>query len=85
MSIRFTFAAAVAGALAFAAPVAKADEFINILTGGTSGVYYPLGVALSEIYAKGIPGARTQVQAKRMVSSWSILRPSFCIFISSEE
>ena len=33
----------------------------------------------------GMMGTRTQVQAKRMVSSWSILRPSFCIFISSEE
>jgi TRAP transporter TAXI family solute receptor len=36
-----------------------------VLTGGTSGVYYPLGVALSEIYAAGIDGARTQVQATK--------------------
>lgn len=40
-------------------------EFINVLTGGTSGVYYPLGVALSELYAGGIEGARTQVQATK--------------------
>jgi TRAP transporter TAXI family solute receptor len=44
---------------------AGAQEFINVLTGGTSGVYYPLGVALSEIYAEGIEGARTQVQATK--------------------
>ncbi len=44
---------------------ANAQQFINVLTGGTSGVYYPLGVALSEIYAAGIDGARTQVQATK--------------------
>lgn len=54
---------------------AKADEFINILTGGTSGVYYPLGVALSEIYAKGISGSRTQVQAtKASVENLNLLQ-----------
>lgn len=57
---------AIAGAILATAPIAaKAEEFINILTGGTSGVYYPIGVGLSEIYAKGIPGARTQVQATK--------------------
>ena len=75
MSIRFTFAAALTGALAFAAPAAKAQEFINILTGGTSGVYYPLGVALSEIYAKGIEGSRMQVQAiKASVENLNLLQ-----------
>jgi len=44
---------------------ARADEFINVLTGGTSGVYYPLGVALSEIYGKNISGAHAQVQATK--------------------
>jgi len=54
---------------------AKADEFINVLTGGTSGVYYPLGVALSEIYAKGIVGSRTQVQAtKASVENLNLLQ-----------
>ncbi len=42
-----------------------ADQFINVLTGGTSGVYYPLGVALAKIYADKIPGARTQVQSTK--------------------
>ncbi len=53
----------------------KAAEFINVLTGGTSGVYYPLGVALSEIYGKGIEGARTQVQAtKASVENLNLLQ-----------
>lgn len=55
--------------------VAKADEFINVLTGGTSGVYYPLGVALAKIYGEGISGARTQVQAtKASVENLNLLQ-----------
>lgn len=53
-----------AAALCLAIP-AQAAEFINILTGGTSGVYYPLGVALSQIYSKAIPGSKTAVQATK--------------------
>ena len=44
---------------------AGAAEFINVLTGGTSGVYYPMGVALSQVYAKAMPGAKTSVQATK--------------------
>ncbi len=44
---------------------AAADEFITILTGGTSGVYYPLGVALSKILGDTIPGARPSVQSTK--------------------
>lgn len=47
-----------------ATPV-RSDEVINVLTGGMSGVYYPLGVALSNIYAEAIPGARVSVQATK--------------------
>jgi uncharacterized protein len=36
---------------------------VNILTGGTSGVYYPLGKALSAIYGKALPDAKVTVQA----------------------
>jgi len=66
------FAAVLATGLApLAAP---ADEFINILTGGTSGVYYPMGVALSQVYAQ-IPGARVQVQAtKASVENLNLLQ-----------
>jgi TRAP transporter TAXI family solute receptor len=49
-----------------AAPVtARAQDFINILTGGTSGVYYPMGVALSKIYGDKIPNIRPTVQATK--------------------
>ncbi len=44
---------------------AHAAEFISILTGGTSGVYYPLGVALSQIYGKAMPDAKSSVQATK--------------------
>ena len=67
--------AVAAGIIALSAPVAQGSEFINILTGGTSGVYYPLGVALSDIYAKGIEGARTQVQStKASVENLNLLQ-----------
>lgn len=55
----------VSVAALMAATASARAEFINILTGGTSGVYYPLGVAMAEIYAKGIEGSRTQVQATK--------------------
>lgn len=69
------FVAAAALALTFGGATAKAEEFINILTGGTSGVYYPLGVGLSKIYAEKIPGARTQVQStKASVENLNLLQ-----------
>jgi len=68
-----------AGALALgltgAPAAAHAQEFINILTGGTSGVYYPLGVALSKIYGEAMPDARVQVQAtKASVENLNLLQ-----------
>lgn len=73
--MRTIAAGAVALALAAGTLSAKAEEFINVLTGGTSGVYYPLGVALSEIYGKNIPGVRTQVQAtKASVENLNLLQ-----------
>lgn len=63
---RLTLTALIAGlALGVTMTAAKAEEFINIATGGTSGVYYPLGVALGKIYGDKIEGARTQVQATK--------------------
>mgnify|MGYP000877844496 CR=1 FL=1 len=55
----------LAASLAAGAATGHAAEFINVLTGGTSGVYYPLGVALSQIYGKALPGAKTSVQATK--------------------
>jgi uncharacterized protein len=58
-------AAAIAVAAIFFAPGAHAQSFINILTGGTSGVYYPLGVAIGKIYSDKISNVKTQVQATK--------------------
>lgn len=56
-------------------PALAADQFLNILTGGTSGVYYPLGNALSSIYGKTLPGARVTVQAtKASVENLNLLQ-----------
>jgi hypothetical protein len=44
---------------------ASADEFVNILTGGTSGVYYPLGVAISKVLTDKVAGTRPSVQATK--------------------
>ena len=65
----------VALTLGLASLPAQAEQFINVLTGGTSGVYYPLGVALSKIYAEKIPDVRTQVQAtKASVENLNLLQ-----------
>ncbi len=58
---------AIVALLAGTFPVsqAQAQQFINILTGGTGGVYYPIGVALANIYAKGIPGSQPTAQATK--------------------
>jgi TRAP transporter TAXI family solute receptor len=68
-------AAAAALALVLSAPAARAQAFINILTGGTSGVYYPLGVAIGKIYSDKIPDVKTQVQAtKASVENLTLLQ-----------
>ncbi len=41
------------------------QQFINVLTGGTSGVYFPLGTALSTIYNRAIPNAKATVQSTK--------------------
>jgi TRAP transporter TAXI family solute receptor len=74
VSTRFTLLAA-ATALAVTTAAQAAPVFINILTGGTSGVYYPIGVALSQIYSDGIPGSKTSVQAtKASVENLNLLQ-----------
>jgi TRAP transporter TAXI family solute receptor len=75
--IRIAFNALAVGAtLAMAAGTAVAQQkFINILTGGQAGVYYPLGVALSQIYSKAMPDAKVQVQAtKASVENLNLLQ-----------
>src|SRR5664279_4916438 len=58
-------AAVAALAVVLSAPAARAQAFINVLTGGTSGVYYPLGVAIGKIFSDKIPDVKTQVQATK--------------------
>ena len=62
-SLRRTLLAGIA-ATCFSIP-AYAAEFLNVLTGGTSGVYYPLGVALSQIYGKALPNVKVSVQVTK--------------------
>ncbi len=58
-------ALSAAGLLASLHQPAQAQQFINVLTGGTSGVYYPMGNALSAIYGKALPNAKSSVQATK--------------------
>ncbi|MFC6335257.1 TAXI family TRAP transporter solute-binding subunit [Pseudomonas sp. CCM 7891] len=64
-----------AATLATTTTTQAAPVFINILTGGTSGVYYPIGVGLSQIYNDGIPDVKTSVQAtKASVENLNLLQ-----------
>jgi TRAP transporter TAXI family solute receptor len=64
-----------AAAILFTAPVVAAEQFVNVLTGGTSGVYYPLGVALANNIGKAMPGLKTSVQAtKASVENLNLLQ-----------
>lgn len=66
---------AAAAALAASTAALAGSTFINILTGGTSGVYYPLGAALAQLYGQNIDGARTSVQAtKASVENLNLLQ-----------
>jgi len=61
--------------LALAGGAAAQQKFINVLTGGQAGVYYPLGVALSQIYGKALPDAKATVQAtKASVENLNLLQ-----------
>jgi TRAP transporter TAXI family solute receptor len=57
-------AALGSSALAFV-PSVHAAQFVNVLTGGQSGVYYPMGVALSQLYGKALPDAKVTVQSTK--------------------
>jgi TRAP transporter solute receptor, TAXI family len=66
---------AAAAVLATSTVALAAPKFINILTGGTSGVYYPIGVGLSQLYNNGIQDARASVQAtKASVENLNLLQ-----------
>ena len=66
LSRRQLLLAATAVVSLITAPTAWAQQtFINVLTGGQSGIYYPLGVALSQAYGKVLPAAKISVQATK--------------------
>jgi len=44
---------------------AQAAEFVNVLTGGASGVYYPMGVAFSQVLGQALPGVKVSVQSTK--------------------
>ena len=55
----------LAGAAMTGLRPARAATFVNILTGGTSGVYYPLGVAMAKLFSESIPDVRPSVQSTK--------------------
>ncbi len=76
VSLRNALGCVLVAATAMAAPLASAaDTFVNVLTGGTSGVYYPLGVALANVIGKAMPSVKTSVQAtKASVENLNLLQ-----------
>jgi len=54
------------GVMALAALPAMAEQkFVTVLTGGTSGVYYPMGVAMSQLFGAALPNAKVSVQSTK--------------------
>ncbi len=75
VSLRTALGCLLAAAGLAVAPYAAAAEFVNVLTGGTSGVYYPLGVALGNAIGKTMPAVKTSVQAtKASVENLNLLQ-----------
>ena len=76
VSPRHASRALLVAAAVLAAPLAfAAGTFVNVLTGGTSGVYYPLGVALAGVIGKAMPNVKTSVQAtKASVENLNLLQ-----------
>jgi TRAP transporter TAXI family solute receptor len=68
--------ALLAGAVIATTPAAaSAQEFINVLTGGTSGVYYPVGAALATLYGEKMTDVQAQVQStKASVENLNLLQ-----------
>lgn len=67
----------LAGSVFAGASAVRAADFINVLTGGTSGVYYPMGVAMSKLFGEKIAGSRPSVQAtKASVENLNLLQSS---------
>ena len=46
-------------------PAIAEQKFVTVLTGGTSGVYYPMGVAMSQLFGTALPNAKVSVQSTK--------------------
>ena len=60
---RLLIAVGAAAALCAGCGSREPPVFVTVLTGNTSGVYYPLGVGLSQLFRTAIPEANVSVQA----------------------
>ena len=67
--MRRTFIGLIAACAALALPATAAEQInLSIATGGTGGVYYPLGGGMANVFSKHIPG----VQATAEVTGGSV-------------
>ncbi|MGH2376044.1 MAG: TAXI family TRAP transporter solute-binding subunit [bacterium] len=48
---------------AMAAPIGAQVRLLSLVTGGTAGVYFPLGGAMAEIWNRAVPGVRVASQS----------------------
>ena len=63
-SVRLKLAMSAIALLCWNAP-ARAADTLTILTGGTNGIYFPLGIAIGKIYSDGIADRTTRVQVSK--------------------
>ncbi|MCW5635949.1 MAG: TAXI family TRAP transporter solute-binding subunit [Rubrivivax sp.] len=62
-SIRTTFASCLAGlALSFGASSGALAQNLSIATGGTGGVYYPMGGGIAAVLSKHVPGMQATAE-----------------------
>ncbi|MGE0659375.1 MAG: TAXI family TRAP transporter solute-binding subunit [Reyranellaceae bacterium] len=59
------FALGLIASACLAGAQAQAQQFVSILTGGTGGVYYPVGVALATLYSKNMKDVQATAQATK--------------------
>src|SRR5919205_1146198 len=75
LSRRAILGSAVALPALFHGRPAGAAAFVNVLTGGAGGVYYPLGVVLAQIVGERIPNVRATAQVtKASVENLNLLQ-----------
>ena len=74
-SLRNGLGCALVAATTMIAPIASAAGTFVVLTGATSGAYYPLGVALANVIGNVMPPLKTSVQAtKTSVENLNLLQ-----------